>query len=115
MRRLALTLTVLAVASAYAADKPNVLFIISDDQCWRTLGGINNPELDTPNLDALAARGSNFTHCYNQGAWGGAVCVASRAMVNSGLSVHRAKGGLHATTLWGEVFQAAGYDTFFTG
>ncbi len=41
----------------------NVLLITSDQQHWMTLG-INNPEIQTPNLDRLAAGGMNFTRAY---------------------------------------------------
>ena len=41
----------------------NVLFITSDQQHWCTLGYLN-PEVHTPNLDRLAARGTNFSRAY---------------------------------------------------
>ena len=42
-------------------------------------GGKPGPhDIDTPNLDRLAKRGTQFTRAYNMGSWSGAVCVASR-------------------------------------
>lgn len=116
-----------------AAKKPNVLFIIADDQAPRSIGGVNNPEVKTPNLDKLAKQGVLFNNCFNQGSWSGAVCVASRTMLITGQSVFRApknkpyldkwansRGaiaveGSTEVKLWPEVFRDAGYDTFLTG
>jgi choline-sulfatase len=65
-------------------EKPNILFIFADDQCFETLRSLGNDEIQTPNLDKLVRGGVTFTHAYNQGAWHGAVCVASRTMLNTG-------------------------------
>jgi arylsulfatase A-like enzyme len=37
-------------------DKPNILFLFTDDQRYRTFG-MNNPSIITPNLDRLASEG----------------------------------------------------------
>ena len=70
--------------------KPNILFIFADDQCYSTVHALGNNEIITPNLDKLVDAGTTFTHTYNMGAWHGAVCVASRAMLNTGRFVWRA-------------------------
>ena len=49
-------------------SRPNFLFMIADDMTFRTIGALNNPEVHTPNLDRLAARGTAFTHCFHQGS-----------------------------------------------
>lgn len=98
-----------------ADERPNFLFIFADDQAYSTIGSLNNSEVKTPNLDKLAARGMVFTHCFNQGAWGGAVCAASRAMLNSGQYMFAAREGVNHNQLWGETFSNAGYETFLTG
>ena len=44
--------------------KPNILFIIMDDQRADTLGAIYNPRIQTPNLDRIAAQGTVFTNTF---------------------------------------------------
>ncbi len=75
---------------AHAADpvRPNILFIIADDQSPFDLK-LYNPAstLETPNIDRLAAQGMVFDRAYHMGAWSGAVCTPSRHMVMSGRTV----------------------------
>ena len=68
--------------------RPNILFIIADDQSPFDLK-MYNPDsiLDTPVLDELAAGGMVFDRAYHMGAWSGAVCTPSRHMVMSGRSL----------------------------
>ena len=110
----------LAAVGAQEAKKPNLLFIFADDQCFRTINSLNNDEVETPNLDRLAKRSTTFTRAYNMGSWSGAVCVASRTMLNTGKYIWRA----NATNvkelegkgqLWSQVLGKAGYDTYFSG
>lgn len=95
---------------------PNILLLHSDDQTWNTIRAWGNKDIQTPNLDKLAARGMSFRNCYNQGGHVPAVCIASRAMLMSGKSLFRAtaQDGLN-TPLLPEFFRNHGYDTFFTG
>lgn len=53
----------LAGAGAVAAERPNVVLILSDDQGWADIG-YNNPKVYSPHLDALAAEGVTFTRHY---------------------------------------------------
>ncbi|MFO1020373.1 MAG: sulfatase [Planctomycetales bacterium] len=71
----------LATGITQGADKPNVLFIAVDDlNDWvGCLGG--NPQAKTPHIDALAARGVNFTRAYCASP----VCNPSRSALLSGL------------------------------
>lgn len=100
------------------SDKPNILFIVSDDQRWDTIAALGNPEITTPNLDALAKRGFVFRNAYCMGAMTKAVCAPSRTMLMTGRSLWRIPGP--ATKMWehpslGSVFKDAGYDTLFVG
>ncbi|MHC4795094.1 MAG: sulfatase-like hydrolase/transferase [Planctomycetota bacterium] len=68
--------------------RPNILFIYTDDQSWRTLSCYNGrPWARTPNIDRLADEGVRFTYAY-AAAW----CVPSRASVMTGLLPHGIRG-----------------------
>ena len=109
-----------------AADKPNILFIIVDDQSPLDLG-IYNPasSLHTPHIDALAAGGMVLDGAHHMGSFSGAVCTPSRHMVMSGRTVWHlpnAKGaigkglcpeGLENHTM-AAVFEGSGYETMRT-
>jgi arylsulfatase A-like enzyme len=102
--------------------QPNILFIIADDQSRKTVGAYGNKQIKTPNLDFLAQKGVNFSQAHNMGAWNGAVCQASRAMLNSGRSLweaHRIDKVLgkdkYINTTWAKLLEAQGYDTYMTG
>jgi len=107
------------------AQKPNFLFIFSDDQSYETVAATGNSQIETPNLDKLVNSGITFTHAYNMGAWNGAICLASRLMINTGRSVWRAEELFASAAIqnteftmgrvWGKLLESAGYDTYITG
>jgi arylsulfatase A-like enzyme len=103
------------LAAAAATPRPNFLFMIADDLTHRGIRAAGNPEVETPNLDRLIRSGCHFTHCFHQGSWLPAVCVASRSMLNSGLTAFRVQKRIEETPLWGETFGAAGYHTAIVG
>ena len=105
----------LLLLGASAAEKPNILFIFADDLSFETLSYLGKTEAKTPNLDKLVNQGVHFTNSYNMGAWGGAVCVASRAMLNSGAYVNRAQKAIGSKPHWSELMKKAGYKTYMTG
>ncbi|MBE2286568.1 MAG: sulfatase-like hydrolase/transferase [Prosthecobacter sp.] len=90
MRPLCLILSsfVILVSSFAAERRPNILFILVDDQSPFDLK-MYNPlsTLETPNLDKLAAQGMVFDGAYHMGASMGAVCTPSRHMIMSGRTV----------------------------
>lgn len=71
--------------TAQAADKPNVLVIISDDAGWTDFGfqdsitGVTTP-VPTPRMDDLANSGVRFSNAYTA-----SVCSPSRAMITTGM------------------------------
>lgn len=108
-------------------DRPNVLFIIADDQSPFDLKTYDPAsKLDTPTIDQLAADGMVFDGAYQMGAWTGAVCTASRTMVMCGRTLWHLPGkhplgkdpnyvprDMPQHTL-PAVFNSAGYDTMRT-
>ena len=47
--------------------KPNVLFIVTDDQRFDTIHALGNKEIITPNLDKLVQRGTSFVRAHIAG------------------------------------------------
>ncbi|WP_404310176.1 sulfatase-like hydrolase/transferase [Neorhodopirellula lusitana] len=116
----ALVALTLAGSASAEQTKPNILFIFADDMSYETIGAYGLLDIDTPHLDELAKRGMTFSHAYNMGAWNGAVCVASRTMLNTGKFVWNAKSTnlksySQENRMWSQRMGAAGYDTYMTG
>ena len=114
-RALAYSLFICLGLKASAADRPDILFLLSDDQRASTIQALGNPNIRTPTVDRLVARGTAFERAYCMGAKKGAVCVPSRAMPRSGRTLFRVKENLAAQETWPEQFAAGGYRTFMTG
>ena len=107
-------------ATGSAAERPNILFIFTDDQSHRTVGCY--PEsydwVRTPNIDALAENGVRFAHC-TMGTW----CMASRATLLTGHHAYgiesmrmegeypRAVYDPEQCPFWPRVFREHGYQT----
>ncbi|MEC9095292.1 MAG: sulfatase-like hydrolase/transferase [Planctomycetota bacterium] len=125
MRTKSLFLLLMLFASSVSAaeqKQPNILFIFADDQCFETLAASGHPVIKTPNLDRLTRQGTTFTHAFNMGSWSGAVCVASRCMLNTGRFIWRANAvyretgkELQAGRFWSSYLRNAGYHTYMTG
>lgn len=98
-----------------AAERPNVLFIFSDDQRADTIAALGNTHIQTPNLDRIVQRGTAFTNAFCMGSPHGAVCQPSRAMLMSGRTLFRVDLNLKGNETWPEKFGASGYATFATG
>jgi arylsulfatase A-like enzyme len=108
-------LTVCGPTFAADANRLNVLVLFADDQRADTIAALGNPHIKTPNLDRLVRRGLAFDRAYMQGAFQGATCVPSRAMLLSGQSLFRVDEKLLRDETWPEAFGAAGYTTFVSG
>ncbi len=84
--------TVLISAScAFAAEKPNVVVLLTDDQGTLDAGCYGSEDLSTPHVDALAASGVRFTQAYAH-----TVCCPSRAALLTGR--HPQRGGVRFWT-----------------
>jgi arylsulfatase len=114
------------------AERPNILLVLVDDMGYSDLGCFGG-EINTPNLDSLAAGGQAFTQFYNI-----ARCCPTRASLMTGLYPHQAgighmtnpptdrdghdrkifgyRGFLnHHCVTMGEVLRDAGYHTYLSG
>jgi arylsulfatase A len=122
-----LTLTLFSACVSLAIEKderPNVIFIMADDQGSVDLGCYGSNDLHTPHTDELAARGLRFTQFYAAAP----VCSPSRAGTLTGrwpvragvpgncASQQGAQGSLPSTEVTlAEMFKAAGYATAHIG
>lgn len=75
-----LVLLVFIATDSVAADKPNVIFILTDDLGWTDLGCQGSKYYETPHIDRLAAQGMRFTQGYTCGP----NCQPTRAALMSG-------------------------------
>src|SRR5512143_4285384 len=69
------------------AGKPNIIFILADDLGYGDLGCYGQKQIQTPNLDRLAAEGMRFTQFYA----GSTVCAPSRCCLMTGLHTGHAR------------------------
>jgi arylsulfatase len=90
----------------HAAERPNIVIILTDDMGFSDLGCFGG-EIDTPNLDSLAANGLRFTEFYNT-----ARCWPTRATLMSGI-YSNGLGKKQVTVA--QVLKTAGYDTGMVG
>lgn len=126
MTKQLLFLTLAIVSPLFADDRPNFVFILTDDQAQMTLGAYGNKICSTPNIDRIASEGMLFTDAHHMGSWSGAVCLPSRTMIMTGRTVwhlprrrkqdpeNKYDAQKIAANSMGAVFNQAGYDTFRT-
>ncbi len=117
MKRLLLSLALPVLALAAPAKRPNILFILTDDQRWDALSLAGHRHLRTPNIDRLGREGVYFRNAFCTTS----LCSPSRASILSGLYAH-AHGVTNnfteypaALPSFPRVLQAAGYDTAYIG
>lgn len=65
----------------FAQKRPNIIFLLSDDQTSIATGCYGNDQVLTPNMDRLAQEGVLFKNHYNTTA----ICMASRAIILTGM------------------------------
>ena len=99
--------------------RPNILFLMTDNQRWDALGCAGNPIIRTPNIDRLAAEGVRFENVFCTTS----ICAASRASIFTG-QFRRTHGYTFTTpplsrqamrSSYPAVLRAAGYRTGFVG
>lgn len=101
---------------ANESSKPNIVFILTDDQRADTIAALGNSGIITPHLDELARTGLAFRNAYCMGGNSGAVCVASRNMLLSGRTYFRyARFAEADKPNVPRSFRDAGYETWHLG
>lgn len=100
--------------------RPNVLFLLTDDQRADTIHALGNSVIQTPNLDRLVRNGLVMQNAYCMGSDMPAVCFPSRSMLLSGLSLFHlkhSKGGyaVRYDVNFPKTLRAAGYETYHHG
>lgn len=113
-----LTALISLIARAYA-EKPNIIYLMSDDQSTYTMGCYGNTDVKTPNLDRLASEGMVFDKHYVTTA----ICMASRATAMTGMYEYKTgcnfSHGEMLTSTWKKSYpvllREAGYMTAFAG
>lgn len=99
-------------------DKPNLIFIFTDQQSFDMMGSYGNEQIITPNLDKFASQGVQFNHCIANSP----VCTPYRGILLSGM--HPLENGAMANDIqmlpgqgnyFGEVLRDAGYHMGYYG
>ena len=108
-----------ASASILAADRPNILFIMSDDHAYQAISAYDGSRNQTPNIDRIAHEGMRFDRCYVTNS----LCGPSRACILTGKYSH--KNGFYDNTshkpfdgsqvTFPKLLQKAGYQTAIVG
>src|SRR5437660_7886058 len=118
MRRaiLAVVLTAAGLAPVRVADRPNILFIMSDDHAAHAIGAYGSRVNQTPNIDRLAREGLVLTSVFATNS----ICTPSRAVILTGQYSH-----LNGVTMFNRfdssrttvarLLQAGGYYTGMIG
>ena len=111
------TCLVSSLFSAVAADKPNIILVMADDQGWGDMGYNGHPFVQTPNFDAMAEAGFVFDRFYAAAP----VCSPTRSSVMTGRSPIRTKVPNHGRYMRpheqtiAETLKGAGYVTGIFG
>lgn len=90
MRSLCMVLCLCLTFDSFAADRPNIVFMLSDDQGWSGTSVLMHPDIPgsqgdifhTPNLEKLAAQGMRFSAAYSPAS----VCSPTRISLQTGKS-----------------------------
>ena len=94
--------------------RPNIIFIITDQQRFDTINALGYPHVDTPNLDRMVREGVTFTNCFIPAA----SCAPCRASLFSGQYPHAhgvLRNGDRWQHSWVERLKASGYNTINIG
>ena len=98
-------------------EKPNILFIMTDDHSYQALSAYNDKLIHTPNLDRIANEGVIFPNSFV----GNSICAPSRATMLTGKHTHK-NGQINNTVTFDgsqltfpKLLKTAGYQTALVG
>src|SRR5688500_6576162 len=105
------------IALSAIAERPNILFIMSDDHAYQAISAYGSNRNQTPHIDRIAAEGIRFDRCYVTNS----ICGPSRATILTGKYSH--KNGFYdnesrfdgSQTTLPKLLQKAGYQTAVIG
>ncbi len=115
---LSLLVTVLVAPAVHADDRPNILFIFSDDHAAHAISAYGSKINKTPNIDRIAKDGMLFRNCFCENS----LCAPSRATILTGKMSHL--NGIYmngsetfdgSQETFPKLMQKAGYQTAFVG
>ena len=106
-------------AAPAAGERPNILFILTDDQRWDALSCLGHPFLKTPNLDRIRHEGALFANAFVTTS----LCSPSRGSFLTGCYAHthgvmqneKRDFDFAATPSFAQVLQKSGYHTGYVG
>lgn len=107
------------LCSAQSDNRPNIIFILTDDQRWDAIGHAGNDIIHTPNMDSLARQSTYFRNAFVTTP----ICAASRASIITGLyeRTHEYTFGTpplrssYVDISYPKLIKEAGYQTGFFG
>lgn len=107
------------LSTASAADRPNILFIMSDDHAYQAISAYGSNRNKTPHIDRLAKEGMRFDRCFVTNS----ICGPSRAVILTGKYSHLNGFPDNSGSAWfngnqttaPRLLQAAGYNTAVIG
>ncbi len=114
-----LLMTLISASLSFAETRPNIIYLMADDQNFGSVGCYGNPEVQTPNMDKLGRDGIIFDRHYNTTS----ICMASRANVMTGMYEYKTgtnfEHGDMKPDIWAKSYpvmlRKSGYLTAFAG
>lgn len=110
-----------ALKDSFAEEKPNILFIMTDQQTISAMSNRGNSYLKTPNMDLLAEHGTSFSQAYCSQP----LCGPSRSSLLTGKYPHQINATVNLPEkegywpsdmkIMGSIMKDAGYDTGYVG
>jgi arylsulfatase A-like enzyme len=99
-------------------QRPNILWLCTDQQRYDTIHALNNDYIRTPNIDRLVAEGVAFSHAHCQSP----ICTPSRASFLTGMYPSTVHGCINGNQIWADAaplvtrtLADAGYDCGLAG